>query len=367
MNGALWKGIRVITHQEVSPNLSTPRHAKLGFVTPGPGSFAKLAMAATTVARRPTVCIGDVHGHLIRLRALWRNLEAGLGALFASATVIFLGDYCDRGPDTAGVLDFLVALPASYPSQKHVFLCGNHDFGMSAFLGLLPAVPGFPFSRTWEGTKGAEEKQEAEGWWSGRGFEDMHLQGRRWGGRVKAKFNVKKNMEYRGSIFDSEPTFSSYGVEHGDREGLLGAVPEDHKAFLRKLVWIYEQDGSESCGKLVAVHAGLEAARPLEEQLRVLREKDVRLSRHENMLGRSNVWNAPEELVKDGVMVVSGHHGSLHMESHRLIIDESGGQDNMPLAAVVLPGRQIVRDTDSIGHVLDGLAQSPLSLQASAD
>lgn len=84
-----------------------------------------------------TVCVGDIHGHLQRLLNLWHNLELHLGPhAFTSCTVIFLGDYNDRGPHTAGVLDFLISLPRRYPAQKHVFLCGNHDFAF----GYLPTI-----------------------------------------------------------------------------------------------------------------------------------------------------------------------------------------------------------------------------------
>jgi hypothetical protein len=44
--------------------------------------------------------------------------------------------------------------------------------------------------------------------------------------------------------------------------------------------------------------------------------------------------------------VVSGHHGKLHVEGLRLIIDESGGVEEKPMAAIVLPSMKIVRDTD---------------------
>jgi hypothetical protein len=46
--------------------------------------------------------------------------------------------------------------------------------------------------------------------------------------------------------------------------------------------------------------------------------------------------------------VVSGHHGKLHIEGLRLIIDESGGFENKPLAAIALPSMKLVRDTDNL-------------------
>ena len=46
--------------------------------------------------------------------------------------------------------------------------------------------------------------------------------------------------------------------------------------------------------------------------------------------------------------MVSGHHGKLHIEGLRLIIDEGGGFENKPVAAIVLPSMKLVRDTDNL-------------------
>ena len=46
--------------------------------------------------------------------------------------VIFLGDYVDRGPDSKGVLDRLIAFGKEWP--KTVFLKGNHESIMLEFL-----------------------------------------------------------------------------------------------------------------------------------------------------------------------------------------------------------------------------------------
>jgi serine/threonine protein phosphatase 1 len=40
-------------------------------------------------------------------------------------TLVFIGDYIDRGPKTSGVLDFLIELKATRPNT--VFLRGNHE------------------------------------------------------------------------------------------------------------------------------------------------------------------------------------------------------------------------------------------------
>ncbi|KAH7315344.1 hypothetical protein KP509_21G045600 [Ceratopteris richardii] len=295
------------------------------------------------------VCVGDIHGYADKLSNLWHNLEAYLGLpTFVVSTFIFLGDYCDRGPETRKVLDFLTSLPPSYPSQHHIFLCGNHDFAFAAFLHLLPPLSSseFSFQSTWEEFI---HGQGREGWWSGPGYETMHVQGRRWAGNMQERFNVKKGTEYQGSIYDAGPTFSSYGLPHGD-PGLNDAVPPAHKNFLRNLAWIYEQDNLDEAKygfrKLIAVHAGLEKSKSIEEQINLLYGKDVRLPRVEPFSGRKNVWETPNELVEQGVLIVSGHHGVLHTEQLRLIIDEGGGLPHLPIAAMILPSRTVIRDTD---------------------
>lgn len=158
-------------------------------------------------------CIGDIHGYFSKLEKLWQNLESEIGASeFASATVIFLGDYCDRGPESKKVIEFLVSLAGRYPAQKQVFLAGNHEFGLAGFLGLLQSpMDGAGFEGTW---KGFEEREEAEGWFKGEGFENMHLQGRMWGGTTRDRFDAY-GIEFMGSVYDAAPTFQSYGVPHG--------------------------------------------------------------------------------------------------------------------------------------------------------
>ncbi|KAK8963331.1 hypothetical protein KSP40_PGU018986 [Platanthera guangdongensis] len=55
-----------------------------------------------------------------------------------------------------------------------------------------------------------------------------------------------------------------------------------------------------------------------------------------------------QELRNEPIILVSGHHGKLHIDGLRLVIDEGGGMEQNPLAAVVLPSVKIVRDTDNI-------------------
>ena len=65
--------------------------------------------------------IGDVHGCLLTLRAL---LEEQIG-ITKTDLVIMLGDYVDRGPESRGVLDYLVSLQKN--GYGLILLRGNHD------------------------------------------------------------------------------------------------------------------------------------------------------------------------------------------------------------------------------------------------
>ncbi|CAK9168099.1 unnamed protein product [Ilex paraguariensis] len=120
------------------------------------------------------------------------------------------------------------------------------------------------------------------------------------------------------------------------------------------MVWdnvcIETEEGIKHC-KLIAVHAGLEKGKGVEEQLKFLKAKDTRIPKVEALSGRKSVWDIPEELTKSPTIVVSGHHAKLHIEGLRLIIDQGGGLEENPVAAVVLPSMKIGRDTDDLALV----------------
>ncbi|NBW70053.1 MAG: serine/threonine protein phosphatase, partial [Bacteroidetes bacterium] len=67
------------------------------------------------------MAIGDIHGCLKTLKALLKDLISEFGR---ERTFIFLGDYVDRGPDSKGVIDFLLEFRTEY---NCIFLRGNHD------------------------------------------------------------------------------------------------------------------------------------------------------------------------------------------------------------------------------------------------
>ncbi len=69
-----------------------------------------------------TFAIGDVHGDLDKLERIVARFEE----LDIDDTIVLLGDYVDRGPDSAGVVDFVRKLPQKVPC-KVVALRGNHE------------------------------------------------------------------------------------------------------------------------------------------------------------------------------------------------------------------------------------------------
>jgi serine/threonine protein phosphatase 1 len=68
--------------------------------------------------------IGDIHGSLEKLSSLVGCCERD--ARGASTRFVFVGDYIDRGPDSRGVIEFLIALQARYPGDV-ITLMGNHE------------------------------------------------------------------------------------------------------------------------------------------------------------------------------------------------------------------------------------------------
>lgn len=72
-----------------------------------------------------TFVIGDIHGDLPALHALWTLLPA----LDDTDTIVFLGDYVDRGPDSAGVIDFVRNHAGQSTGARIVALRGNHEDG----------------------------------------------------------------------------------------------------------------------------------------------------------------------------------------------------------------------------------------------
>lgn len=169
--------------------------------------------------------IGDIHGRLDLLDQLILKIEednAGRGRV--RTQIIFLGDLCDRGPDSRGVIERVMQLALASSDVR--LIAGNHE-------ELL--------IRAWEGDR-----------------------------RSAGLINRVGGKE----------TMLSYGVEEAkydeaDIDELLeifvAHIPEDHIAFLKAADdWII-------AGDYLFVHAGIRPGDAIEEQ----RTSDLRWIRRE--------------------------------------------------------------------------------------
>jgi serine/threonine protein phosphatase 1 len=157
--------------------------------------------------------IGDVHGRLDLLRKMHEAIAEDLSHHpHRDWRVIHLGDYVDRGPDSKGVADFLIA--ARKADSRMQAIAGNHDIGFLEFLA----------------------RPSAEGLFAHNG-----------GGETARSYGVAIDFWTPGGL----------------REGhaaLLDAVPDSHFAFYRSL------GRHLSFGDFFFCHAGIKPGIALGDQ-----------------------------------------------------------------------------------------------------
>ena len=223
--------------------------------------------------------IPDVHGHAEKLDRAHELVAAdrareGTG----EAPVVHLGDLCDRGPDTRGVLDRLIA--GRERGEPWRVLLGNHDQMFRSFVSA----------------------------------------GRESSGRLR------RDATWLHPSLGGATTLRSYGVETLGRavadvaRDAGEAVPQAHVDFLETLELWHE------AGELLFVHAGIRPGLPLDEQS----EDDLIWIRDEFLEDRRpHPW-----------LVVHGHT-PLPEPAHfgnRVGLD-AGAAFGGPLAAAVFEGR----------------------------
>ncbi len=164
---------------------------------------------ATLPPGRRVYAIGDIHGCAAQLTNLHAKIQDDLARRpIASALLLHVGDYVDRGVDTRGVIARLVD-GSPIPGTEMVNLMGNHENTM------IEALNG--------------ERAAATDW--------LFTGGR--------------------------PSLQSYGVDPDQpRETWREHVPDSHLRFLRELTLMHHE------GEYVFVHAGVRPGVPLAEQAR---------------------------------------------------------------------------------------------------
>lgn len=151
--------------------------------------------------------IGDIHGRLDLMDELHERIVADAAARpIARCRLVYLGDYVDRGPDSRGVIERLLAPPPG--GFERIALLGNHE------TMLLDALA----------------DRHAAGHWRNNG-----------GGA----------------------TLRSYGLPAGcAMAAFAAALPPAHRVYLEGL------DLSHRAGGYYFVHAGIEPGLPLDAQPR---------------------------------------------------------------------------------------------------
>ncbi|MBF9029784.1 serine/threonine protein phosphatase [Rhodobacterales bacterium HKCCE3408] len=160
--------------------------------------------------------IGDIHGQLDLLKGAHDRVAADRAREGTEdAELIHIGDLVDRGPDSAGVVDYLAKLSAE--NARVIVLRGNHDHMFHEFLN------GAPNSVTPRGT--------------------FHYLSSGIGGRTTLKSYSVKGM--------TDATLRARAVE---------TVPKAHRDFLGGLPFQHR------AGECLFVHAGIRPGIPLEDQ-----------------------------------------------------------------------------------------------------
>jgi serine/threonine protein phosphatase 1 len=158
--------------------------------------------------------VGDIHGRADLAKEMQGLIAAHAGQTAAGAvTVVWLGDYIDRGPCSRDVIDLLIDF-AQGP-YRSVFLMGNHEEAMLRFLA---------------------DPAEGPQWCGFGGLETL------------ASYGISADA--------FEP-----GLTYGQaRSALIAALPPRHQDFFLSLRF------SETIGDFFFCHAGVRPGIRLEEQ-----------------------------------------------------------------------------------------------------
>ena len=74
----------------------------------------------------PAIVVGDIHGNFEATNAIIKKFEDER-LKNSNLSIVFLGDYIDRGPNNVDTLALLFNLKLKYPKNVHL-ICGNHEY-----------------------------------------------------------------------------------------------------------------------------------------------------------------------------------------------------------------------------------------------
>lgn len=158
-------------------------------------------------------CIGDIHGRADLLKELHEKIQIDAGPYQGKKTIVYLGDYVDRGEQSRQVIDILLANPLE--NFESVYLKGNHEQAMMDFIA-FPAA--------------------ANAWLSFGGREALNSYG-----IPLAHIPSMDEVETIARKLDEK-------------------LPDDHRAFITNTLYHWR------CGSYYFVHAGIRPGVELEDQ-----------------------------------------------------------------------------------------------------
>ncbi|MGB0661704.1 MAG: metallophosphoesterase [Mangrovicoccus sp.] len=226
---------------------------------------------------RPMIAIGDIHGRLDLLdRLLDQIADFTAAENLTDFDLVCLGDMIDRGPSSAGVIERLSALETQTAFQ---FIClkGNHEA-----MALDACAAGGSLLRHWM----------------------------RCGGEA-----MLNSFCLSPEDVDKSPYLYPFSEQ----------TPENLRLLYQALDWIAERPSHWKSGSLVAVHAGLNPARPWDQQ-----------NEHEFLWGHKNfrrsAWIDP-------YWVVYGHivTQSPAIKNRTIGIDTGAYASDILTSAVIIP------------------------------
>ncbi|WP_417597929.1 metallophosphoesterase [Pararhodobacter oceanensis] len=162
--------------------------------------------------------IGDIHGHLDLLHLAHKRIEADRARTGdAEAPVLHLGDLVDRGPNSRGVIETLLA--GQIAGKPWIVLRGNHDTMFARFPD---------------------------------GYRDPVL---------------REGLDYLHQNIGGSTTLAEYGIDLSEGRPIADIqtearkkIPNEHRSFLLDAPLYHRR------GPVLYVHAGIRPERPLQNQ-----------------------------------------------------------------------------------------------------
>jgi len=115
--------------------------AKLTDLLKSRGKAKATELLPATDAHTRVYAVGDIHGRLDLVTAMMKAIKKDAKSFDGETQLVLLGDYVDRGPDSAKIVDLIMNGPL--PCDIQICLRGNHEDAMVGF------AEGTSASRNW--------------------------------------------------------------------------------------------------------------------------------------------------------------------------------------------------------------------------